>query len=195
MIKLTAAFTFLGLMLLNLSCQETSTYNPDEYLQSVQKDQFLYNIGRYIAKLPNQVSHNQKFDKKYDGYYQEEMKKYKIQHYFISADSTHYFLVTRPAPSLYEKRVAIGGLIRFDNEGKIATYEEVFRTWKMKEEELRKKGQLLFTSMVEKGNVDQYLADTTEDEWVEFPDERNYFDKASKRWKIVGQNDTTVYLR
>ena len=174
------------------SCAKKETYSPETYFSSEKQHQFLMNISRYVAKLPKHTSHEQKFDSKHDLYYQEEMQKYEIQHYYISSDSVHYFLINRPAPSLYAKKVAIGGRLKYD-KGMLIEYEEVFRTWKLKEDELEKKGEMLFAAMVEKGNVDQYLPNKTQDDWVEFPDSKNYFDKASRRWRVKGQNDSIVY--
>jgi len=174
------------------SCAQKEEYNPVTYLSSEKQQQFLLKISRYIAKLLKHASHEQKFDSKYELYYQQEMQKYEIQHYYISADSVHYFLVNRPAPSLYAKKVAIGGKMKY-NKGELVEYEEVFRTWKLKEKELKEKGKILFAAMVEKGNVDEYLPSKTQDDWVEFPDSQNYFDKESRRWRIKGQNDSLVY--
>jgi hypothetical protein len=194
MLKKISSIFLIGLLSLSVcSCVQEEKYNPATYLPEDEYHQFLMKISRYVAKLPKRVTHEQKFDPKYDLYYQQEMQQYKLQHYYISADSTHYFLVNRPAPSLYDKRVAIGGKLKY-NKGEITEYEEVFRTWKLKEEELNRKGEVLFAAMVEKGTVDEYLPDNTQEDWVEFPDSRNYFDKDSRRWKIKGQNDSIIYV-
>lgn len=185
----------LPLMAILISgCQQKTSYTPDKYLLPDEQKHFLTRIARYVARLPKRATHEQKFDKKYDTYYQEEMQKYQVKNYYIAPDSTHYFLVTRPAPSLYEKKVAIGGRIRYEN-GELSEYEELFRTWKMKEEELQRKSEILFAAMVEKGNVDEYLPHHTQEDWVEFPDNKNYFDVASRRWRMEGQSDTTFYIR
>jgi hypothetical protein len=176
-------------------CQQNEKYGPEKYLLPNEQKQFLSGISRYIAKLPKRATHSQKFDNKYNSYYEEEMKSYQLVHYFISQDSIHFFLVTRPAPSLYDKKVAIGGRLKYNDKGEIAEYEEVFRTWKLKKEELERKGVILFAAMVEKGNVNEYLPDKTKDDWVEFPDNKNYFDKTSRRWRMEGQNDSIFYIR
>lgn len=177
-----------------ISCNRSNSYKPETFLNAKEQEDLLYKVGRFIAKLPKRVTHDQKFDRKYDQYYREEMKKYRIQHYHIEPDSTHYFLINRPAPSLHDKRVAIGGRLKINKNGDLVEYDEVFRTWKMKEAELTNKGQILFSALVEKGNVDEYLPDKQEDEWVEFPDSRNYFDKVSRRWRVVGQDTTLLYI-
>jgi hypothetical protein len=191
--KKTADKWLLFIIIIFSACQDKVQYNPEKYLSPEAQQQFLYKISRYTAKLPKRVSHQEKFNAKYDHYFREEIKKYRVQQYYIAADSTHYFLINRPAPSLYQKWVAIGGRLRYDQSGNIAAYEEVFRTWKMKEDDLNKKGYTLFETLIETGNVTAYLPDKTEDEWVEFPDARNYFDTASRRWKMYGQEDSAVY--
>ncbi len=170
-----------------VACGPADRYKPEASLSLTEQEQFLYSISRYTAKLPKRVTHQDKFDARYDGYFRQEMKSYKVEGYYVGPDSTHFFLISRPAPSLREKRVAIGGRLRYDAKGNLARYEEVFRTWKMEKEALARKSRILFDTMIKTGNVDDYLPHKTEEDWVEFPDERNYFDVADRRWKIKGQ--------
>jgi hypothetical protein len=191
------SFIKASLIILTISvfaCRPSVTYDPQAHVPAAQQEQFLYSIGRYAAKLPKRANHEVKFDAKYDAYYREEMKKYRLEKYHVLPDGTHYFMISRPAPSLYEKRVAIGGRLRYDEAGDIAEYEEVFRTWRLKTDELNRKSEVLFATLVETGNVNAYLPDQTEDEWVEFPDGKSYFDVASRRWKFQGQNDSLNYI-
>jgi len=191
--KFLKGIAFIWILASLTACQSSDAYKPQNYLSPAAQEAFLYRISRYTAKLPKRVYHDAKFDSRYNAYYSEEMKKYRIEKYFIDADSTHFFLISRPAPSLHEKRVAIGGRLRYNTEGEFTTYEEVFRTWKMKKDELEQKSTILFESMVKEGNVNDYLPHKTEEEWVEFPDQRVYFDLRARRWKVVGQNDSLNY--
>jgi hypothetical protein len=175
------------------ACRQSAQYQPETYLSTAEQEQFLKKIARYTAKVPRRVTHEDKYNARYDAYYSEEMKKYDVRRYYISPDSTHYFLITRPAPSLREKRVAIGGRLKYGHQGSITFYEEVFRTWKMEQEELTRKGETLFSTMVETGNVNAYLPGKREDDWVEFPDGKSYFDVGTRRWKVAGQSDSVYY--
>ncbi|MCU0353125.1 MAG: hypothetical protein MUD08_05210 [Cytophagales bacterium] len=182
------------LVLLLAACgSRTNQYKPEQHLKPEAQQAFLYQISRYVAKLPKGVYHEGKFDARFDRYYREEMKKYRLESYFKSPDGTVHFMVSRPAPSLYEKRIAIGGSVKYDTNGGLTAYEEVFRTWKMKPDVLAQKGGVLFETMVETGNVEAYLPQNTQEEWVEFPDSRTYFDVAARRWKVKGQNDSLNY--
>ncbi len=185
--RLTFRFLLLVAMAACFACGRSARYEPELSLSPARQEPFLYSISRYTAKLPKRITHQDKFDARYDGYYREEMRKYKVEAYYVGPDSTHFFLISRPAPSLREKRVAIGGRMRYDGKGNIARYQEVFRTWKMEAQELTRKSGILFEAMVKTGNVDAYLPHKTEEDWVEFPDERNYFDVAARQWKTKGQ--------
>ncbi len=185
--------SFFIIILAGTACRQAAQYQPETYLSRAEQEQFLQKIARYTARLPKRVTHKDKFNARFDAYYDEEMKKYDVQQYHIGPDSTHYFMITRPAPSLREKRVAIGGRLKYDHRGNIASYEEVFRTWKMEQEKLTRKGKTLFSTMVETGNVDAYLPDKREDDWVEFPDGKSYFDVGARRWKVTGQSDSVDY--
>jgi hypothetical protein len=195
MMRLIQRSVVLLLLVICISCQKSREFDAEKYLNGVEQQVFLYKIGRYVAKLPKNVDHEQKFSGRFDSYYKEEMAKYTVLSYFIDGDSTHYFLIDRPAPSLYGKRAAIGGKLRYDKEGGIQEYEEVFHTWKMKEEELLKKGEVLFAAMVDGKSLEAYLPGKSAGKWIEFPDAQNYFDKEAKRWKIREQNTTVFTVR
>lgn len=180
------------LLVIAVSSSCSDTYNVIKYKSVKEQKELLYSISRYIAKLPPKATHDTKFDRKYDKFYQQEMDTYKVEQYFIAADSTHYFLISRPAPSLHQKKVGIGGKIHYRADGKIDVYEEVFRTWKLPEAQLEKKGKLLFATMVENKSLAKYLPQNTDEEWIEFPDASNYYDTTSRRWKITDQQAEAI---
>ena len=69
-------------------------------------------------------------------------------------------------------------------EGKISDYEEVFRTWKMVPDTLAKREMILFDKFVRGESLTPYETKNSGGvEYIEFPDERTYFDKQAKQWK------------
>jgi hypothetical protein len=94
------------------------------------------------------------------------------------------FLVSRPAPSLVNKRVATGGKLVLESD-KIAEYEEVFRTWKMVPDTLAKREMFLFDKFVKGESLTPYETRNSNGvEYIEFPDDLNYYDKATRQWKL-----------
>lgn len=179
-------FNSLSILLLSLfvhSCTTKSDYNPDSHLSVKEKDKVLMTIIRYIGKAPENVDKVEIFDSKYDAHYLDIASRHRFDQYYIDYNGTHYFLISRPAPSLYEKRVATGGKLKFDENGKLIEYEEVFRTWKMKEEDLKVRGTLLFDLMVNGKDLSPYYRINSPEEYIEFPDDNNYYDKAERMWK------------
>jgi hypothetical protein len=126
-----------------------------------------------------------RFDKKFNEFYQKAAKEFEWKYFYVDPKShVRYFLVTRPAPSLYKKRIAVGGKYRFINN-KLSDYEELFWTFKMKEDELNEKAYTLFAAMVEGKSLEKYQPENTpeNEEWIEFPDASTYFDKDSLVWR------------
>jgi hypothetical protein len=161
----------------------SNNYDPSEHLNAQQKDELMMTLVRYIAKAPENVKEKEKFRKEHDAYYQQRASQLKLEQYYKDHD-VQYFLISQPAPSLTEKRHATGGKIRIGDEGAIVEYEEVFRTWKMVPDTLIKRSYLLFDKMVKGESLDNYLTKNSMPvEYIEFPDERTYFDKAERRWK------------
>jgi hypothetical protein len=172
------------LSVLITSCHSNRDYSPESYLSIKKKDEVLQSIIRFMGKLPENVSASEKFDTKHDAYYLDIASRHKFELYFIDENGTHYFLISRPAPSLYEKRVAIGGKLKLTEQSELIEYEEIFRTWKMKEEDLEVKGQLLFDLMVNEKDLTPYYRINSTEEYIEFPDEHNFYDKTDRTWKV-----------
>lgn len=181
-----AQLVFFGLIL--VCCSPREDYAVDRYLDGKQRDEQLWKIIRYVAKAPEGLLYEERFYAPYDTFYQRQASRHRFEAYFVDKTGEHYFLVSRPAPSLYEKRVATGGKMRFDETGKLTEYEEVFRTWKMVPDTLKVRSLMLFDKMV-KGEVLEpyYTRNSPNVEYIEFPDDINYYDKAKRRWLIRGQ--------
>jgi len=86
------------------------------------------------------------------------------------------------------KRVGTGVCLRFEGDS-ITYYNEVFRTWKMPEEELAEKGGLLFSKMVRGEDLTPYYnANSGKEEYIEFPDDQVRFDTLRRVW-VSAQGD------
>ncbi|MBK5277715.1 MAG: hypothetical protein JJE09_02515 [Bacteroidia bacterium] len=179
-LKVIIILLFVGVI---QSCNDKKDYDPDSHLSIKEKDKALMSIIRYLGKAPENVGMAEKFDEKYDAHYLDIASRHQFMCYYIDDEGIHYFLISRPAPSLYEKRVAIGGKLKLDQNGGLMEYEEVFRTWKMLEQDLEVRGLLLFDLMVNGKDLSQYYRTNSTEEYIEFPDEHNYFDKENRRWK------------
>ncbi len=162
----------------------TRTYDPDKILSPQEKDELMMSIVRYLSKPPENVGAQEKFDTKYDEYYQERASSCRLERYYRNGDD-QYFLVSQPAPSLTEKRHATGGKLVKGNDGKVTSYEEIFRTWKMVPDTLRRRSYMLFDKMVTGKPLEVYQTkNSMPEEYIEFPDERTYFDKEDREWKV-----------
>jgi hypothetical protein len=159
------------------------SYNPDEQLDQKEKSEFITNIIRYAGKLPDKANDTTKFNTEFDAHYQDQESRHVLKLYYKSSSDEQFFLLTRKAPSLYEKYVAVGGRLRVRNDS-IVEYEEVFRTWRMAPDTLHNRGAFLFDLMVKGKPLDPYFTRNSNGvEYIEFPDEHVYYDKESRRWK------------
>lgn len=174
-------FIFAAILLIGCS---RNSYEPSAHLTLQEQDEMLWKVMRYIAQKPEGLSSQEKFYDAYDDYYREQQAKHAIEAWYTESQR-HYFLISRAAPSLTEKRVAIGGTLSVAANGEIQEYEEVFRTWKMQPDSLRKKAMLLFDKMVKGESLERYQTRfTAPEEYIEFPDERTYYDKEAREWRM-----------
>jgi hypothetical protein len=171
----TVAFVFL-------QCSPGNKYDPDTSLSAAEKDKLKMTIIRYVARAPENVGPTEKFKTEYDAYYQERASLCFLEQ-FYQAGNTQYFLVTQPAPSLAENRHATGGKLVLNDDGSVAEYEEVFRTWKMVPDTLKKRSYVLFDKMVKGESLEAFYTARMGDKYIEFPDDRTYYDKSAREWK------------
>ena len=153
------------------------------HLTVVKQDEIMDKIIRYMAKPPEGISFEERFYKGYDDHYLDQRRIHRLDAYYID-DQTHYFMVSRVAPSLTEKRVAIGGKLMLDGNGKLSYYEEVFRTWKMPPDTLSTRSAFLFDKMVSGEDLTPYYSSHSGNaDYIEFPDDRTYFDVEKRMWR------------
>jgi hypothetical protein len=186
---------FLSLFLLStllFSCSETSPAGekPSEEIEKM----LLAKIIRYVGHLPKNADDTTKFDTIYDAEYTLQAAKHRIELYHKDNNTGDvYLLVSRIAPSLKLKRVAIGIHLRMEGDS-IAYYNEVFRTWKMEEEVLAKKGGLLYNLMAKGKDLSPYYPQNSgKEEYIEFPDEHTRFDAEKRTWVSDLENPLTPY--
>ena len=165
-----------------VSCSGTADYNPDKSLTASEKDQFKMAVIRYVAKGPENVSREELFDKKYDAYFQERAGFSFLEQYYKKGNE-QYFLLTQPAPSIVEKRHATGGRIVLNEDGSIAEFEEIFRTWKMVPDTLKERSYFLFDKMVRGEPLEPYYTASSGDKYIEFPDDKSFYDKSVRAWR------------
>lgn len=174
----------LFVTLIFVGCNGRRDYNPATYLTPVKQDEVMWKVIRYMARPPENLTFEERFYKGYDDHYHEQMALHRLDAYYIGDDEINYFLVSRRAPSLTEKRVAIGGKLRLNKDGSLVEYKEVFRTWKMVPDTLAKRSAVLFDKLVNGGDLTPYYTKNSKGvEYIEFPDDITYFDVSTRVWK------------
>ena len=172
-----------------ISCSTKDNYDPDKYLNAIDKDKFVSTVIRYSAKAPEGVNDEMKFDPKYNSYYLDKASRVKLERYYPVNDEI-FFLLSQPAPSLTEKRNATGGRAKFSADGHLIQYEEVFRTWKMIPDTLKNRSYLLFDKMVKGESLEPYLTKNAGDQYIEFPDDKVSYDVEKRQWTVNTQPDS-----
>ncbi len=169
------------------SDHDNRIYDPAAYFDSAGQEAFKYRIARYITHLPKKAVYDTRFDTAFDAAYRHAAAQYRLEAYHEAPDGYHYFMVSRVAPSLKQKRVATGGRLKYAADTtSIEAYEEIFRTWKMEEDELREKSYLLFDKMVLQEDLSRYYTENSpKEDYIEFPDKNTRYNKELRRWEGV----------
>lgn len=168
--------------LLVLAACSKPDYNPDRFFsQEADKTTFIRNTMPYYCKLPDAFTVERRFDTVLYEHFARMLPVFKLEAYHVEAD-THYFMVSRPAASLHEKRICIAGKLVYAPDSSLAHYEEVFWTFKMKLPQLKEKSNLLFENMVKGKDLSKYYPQNSLEEWIEFPDAKNRYNVKERRW-------------
>lgn len=172
------------LSLLLAACEKKESYIPEEQLTPQRQDIIMSKIIRYAGRKPEKATDSTKFSSQYDEHYITQVAEHKLNLYFVNDDNNHFFLISRKAPSIYEKHVATGGRFKMNETDSLVEYEEIFRTWKMPYDTLMNRGGLLFEKMVKGESLEAYLTKNSGGiEYIEFPDDNVYYDKQARKWK------------
>jgi hypothetical protein len=187
-IATTQLIILLGFLYMSCENQETEIHqrtnaieNQVHELSSDDMNAFKAAIIRYVGRKPEDASHENKFDPYFDEHYEEQVEIHNLEFYAQKQDST-YFILTRIAPSLELKRVAIGGFAVINTDG-VMELEEVFRTWKRTPEELKPINELLFSKLLSGVDLSPYYTKNMGlDAYIEFPSDEVWYDHASHTW-------------
>jgi hypothetical protein len=174
--------TLFVILLFCFACTEKNPYAVDSHLTKKDQENVLRKTIRYSTNLAPRATQADKFDKEFDWYYENAIKEYEVISYFPSKQNFDYFLFNRKARSITPMKEAIGGKLRFNEKGELDYYEETFRTWKMNEDTLKKRSAILFDKMVKGEDLTGYRSKVQGDKFIEFPDDRFYFNKDDRKW-------------
>jgi hypothetical protein len=173
------------------SCEKNREDNPQVVISdSALRDSVMLQLMPYLAELPKYANYQNRFDDQFKPHYKKVMpvffqwiKLYKAE------DGYYYYLFYKKSNSLYEKKIAIGGKFKLDAQNKVTDFEDVFNTPKLKLDELAEKSSALFDEMIKTGGLGKY---TLNAEYVEFPDQRCFFDKKLKYWRFYSDTASVV---
>lgn len=180
--KTSTRLYFIITSLALASCNQQKKYGPDLYFTKEVQSSIIEQTVRYSAKLAPLATHENKFNEEFSEYYDKAADETDFRQCFPDGDKSYFFLMTRKARSIWPAREAIGGKITVDENNKLADYEEVFRTWKMTEDSLNDRAFELFDRMVKKEDLTPFRSTYKGDRYIEFPDDRFYFNTEKKRW-------------
>lgn len=162
------------------SCKESNSNDVSAYFSENEKDTLLANIITYTSQYAKEATNSTRFEPRFRKEYVSRLPQYKFAGYTVTADSTHYFFITRPVGSGGLYRRGVGGKFKLGKNLMPLEYEEVWCTPHFKSDSLTlERGGFLFKAMVKDGNIDKYV---TMKHYVEWPDSTLIYDKKIHEW-------------
>ncbi len=155
-------------------------YEISNYFDQTMIDSLLVTAVTYIGRKPVMATSFTRFDQEFRAYYVGYAPQFSFFLYHISPDSLHSFYMIRPARSLEGNARGVLGQFRMKDEFKLYDFEEILNTRIKPQPELKKIGLILFEELIQKGNVDAMIADTS---MVEWPDGRLKYHKEMHEWR------------
>lgn len=161
------------------SCGKSDARSVEYYFANHERDTLLTNVITLMyAKAPGSDSVS-KFLPRFRQFYLAQLPNFRFDRYFVTPDSTHYYLIIRPAGKLEKYRRGIGGKFRLGKDLRPYDFEEMWCTPRLSEAEVQQRGRFLFGEMIKNGNVDKYLSMS---HYIEWPDSTLRYDKKRNEW-------------
>jgi hypothetical protein len=167
------------------SCHEKmENIDVSTYLNETEQLDFKNDIVRYYEGLAKKATHQTKFDSIFGAYYEKKALSSDLMHYYKNEEGEIYFAISKIAPSISVKKVATIGKLIKNEQDSIVFYEEICRTWKMPEEELKEITAMLFQKVIQRKDISPYYTKNSLPKLiVEFPDDLTFYCTESRQWK------------
>lgn len=146
------------------------------------KDSLLANLITFIDKRPAEATNMDCTLPRFRAHYVAQLPRFTYAYHQMTADSTHWFYLIRPARSIDGDKRGVGGRFRVNANLELVELLEVFNTRVMPEEQLWAHGLDLFRHMVAHGGTESHPQRT---QWVEWPDERLQYHPELRAWRYV----------
>jgi hypothetical protein len=159
--------------------------NPQKALSGDDYSKIHNFMLRYAFDAPKNTSSEDRFDAQHDSYYQKFSKHFEWSKYADASDGWIYFEWRRRAPSFGDKWVATGGRLKLEG-GRVVSYQEIFRTWKMDISLLNERSALLFEQMIKGESLERFWSENAKSiDFIEFPNALTHFNLATQRWEVI----------
>jgi hypothetical protein len=161
------------------SCKDSN--NAHDNLNSEEYKKVIMAIAPYVAKKPDALSYEGRFDAENKEYYQRYIEGTQSElTYFKETDTANVFLFSyRDRSSLFEHYRGFGGYYKTNENGKITFLNLLFHTPRLTKEEALKRYPLLFKEMMTKGNVNAFLPNK---KFIHTPNDDFYYNAKLNRW-------------
>jgi hypothetical protein len=175
----------LVFFLVLLSCKDS--YNAHDNLTNEEYDDVMIAVAPYVAKKPDAITYEARFDEKNKEYYQKYIEATQSEIlFFKKTDTANVFLFSyRDMSSLFEHYRGFGGYYKTDENGKISFLNLLFHTPRLTKEETTKTYPLLFKEMMMKGNVNAFLPNK---KFIHTPNKDFYYNTKANRWDYTSES-------
>jgi hypothetical protein len=170
-------YFLIALAICVASCSSKKQYDPSLCYDKAQQQWMLSRIIAHVYIAPPYVLTKDRLKLEYNEYYLNQTLNFDLQNLYITDDSTHYYLVKRPASGNNHR--AVGGT--FNVKGKeLVNFKEIFITPALPDSILTERSMFLFDQMV-RGDIEQFLKMPS---YVQWPNEISFYDTVEFEWKL-----------
>lgn len=159
--------------------KESNPYSIDKFIAKEKQDSLLVDIITYIYIRPSEATSQNRFDKKFRLYYNQQISQFGWIYYSVDKDATHYFYLIRPARSTKGYKRGVAGKYKLNKNGKITDFEEIFNTPMLPDVDIYERGKEVFEEILKTGGIGRFEGNQA---YIEFPNQISVYDKAAHEW-------------
>jgi hypothetical protein len=189
-VKMNKLTTVLLFMCVATSC--TEQIDAKKNLTNNQYDLYVREVAPFCIKKPDQISYHERTNPRYHAFYETVVKETGASiDFFVENDTAKFFFFRyKDLSSLYEHYRGLGGYFRTNEEDSITFINLLYHTPRLTQEEMSKKGEILFREMMSKGNVAKYIGNR---KYVHTPNADFYYNTKLNRWDYT-ENSSWKFL-
>jgi len=153
-----------------------------EGLNPQEQDSLLTDLATFITRKPATAQTISKFDAQFRSFYIKKRGELEFLYASKIEGKVHFYVLREARDANGAQQRGVGGVYRYDDQGNLVDFEELFNTRILPKNELERIGLTYMKVHNDEKLLTEFIANKTNIEW---PDGRLFYSKEKHEWRYV----------